>query len=158
MDCTSCRSERIELTACSSRRRARVVTALACLLWSIHAPGTPAPSLTTAPESRTHAAASAPAQGKVNAPATGAKPDTCTAASFAGGTLDVHALRLPTAPGTAVTVAFWMRWNGVDGAMPLSFASQGLWLAAGGFGFTTGNGDLYGISGDHVASTSGTPR
>ena len=163
-----------------SWRRARVVAALACTMWSVYAPGKPALSMAAAPEVHAQVNAAmlaeaqsrrvlviapiaaldsagdnwAPGTGSVTqalSPAAGAKPDTCQAASFAGGTLDVNALRLPPPAGAAVTVAFWMHWNGVDGAMPLSFASQGLWLMGGSFGFTTGNGDVYGIASSGLA-------
>ena len=82
----------------------------------------------------------------VAAPAIAPKPDTCQAAAFAGGTIDVHALSVATVAGAKTTVGFWMRWTGTDGAMPLSWATQGLLFSAGSFGFTTFNNDVYGIA------------
>jgi len=89
---------------------------------------------------------------QVSAPAAGAKPDTCQAASFAGGTIDFDTLGVAVDPGAATTVAFWMYWNGTDGAMPVSLNTEGLLFAGGGFGFTTTGTDVYGIASASLAS------
>ena len=86
------------------------------------------------------------------APASAPKPDTCKAASFTGGTIDVNGLDVSTVTGARTTVAFWMKWNGSDGAMPLSWSTGGLLLSTGGFGFTTGSGDVYGIASATLAN------
>ena len=89
---------------------------------------------------------------QLSAPASTPKPDTCKAASFAGGSIDLTGLDLWAAPGARSSVAFWMNWNGSDGAMPVSFATQGLLFSAGTFGFTTGGGDIYGIASAGLAN------
>jgi RHS repeat-associated protein len=89
---------------------------------------------------------------QVTAPAVAPKPDTCQAASFAGGTIDIDDLPVPVIAGAKVTVAFWMNWTGGSGEMPLSWATQGLLLSGGNFGFTTQNGDVYGIAAASVAN------
>jgi RHS repeat-associated protein len=89
----------------------------------------------------------------VAAPAAAPKADTCNAASFSGGTIEVSGLSVAPQAAAKTTVAFWMRWNGVDGAMPLSWATQGLLFSGGGFGFTTLNGDVFGVSSTGLANT-----
>ena len=54
-----------------------------------------------------------------------------------------------TTPDTDVTVAFWMWWDGAPtqpGQIPLGFLSYALWFVGTDFGFTTGSGDVWGIS------------
>ncbi len=89
---------------------------------------------------------------QVPAPTLGSKPDTGMAASFAGGVIDVSGLPMATSSGSKASVAFWMKWNGVDNAVPVSWSSQGLLLASGGFGFTTFNGDVYGVASTGLAN------
>ena len=61
-------------------------------------------------------------------------------------------VNINTAAGAKNTVAFWMYWNGADGAMPASVGnSYDLYLASGTFGFNTGSSDLIGI--DFPAAT-----
>ncbi|HTR59852.1 MAG TPA: Ig-like domain-containing protein [Casimicrobiaceae bacterium] len=74
------------------------------------------------------------------------KPDTCKAANFAGGAVDVAGLTVSTAAAAKTTVAFWMYWNGTDGVMPLGWVTHGLVLSGGSLGFTTQNGDVFGIA------------
>ncbi len=73
------------------------------------------------------------------------KPNTCKAASFAGGAIDVAGLGVSTAAGAKTTLAFWMYWNGTDDVMPAGWMNHGLVLSGGSFGFTTQNGDVFGI-------------
>ena len=87
------------------------------------------------------------------APAIAPKPDTCKAADFSGGTIEVNGLAASTQGAAKTTVAFWMHWNGVDGAMPLSWVTEGLVFSGGSFGFTTLNGDVYGVSSAGLANT-----
>lgn len=89
----------------------------------------------------------------ISAPAIAPKPDTCQAASFGGGTIDIHGLPIAIVAGARTTSAFWMRWNGTDGVLPLSWATQGLAFSGGNFGFTTLNGDVYGIVASSLANT-----
>ncbi|MFO1313735.1 MAG: Ig-like domain-containing protein [Burkholderiales bacterium] len=90
----------------------------------------------------------------VTSNASAPKPATCKAASFVapGGTVDVTALGVSTAAGARTTLAFWMLWNGSDDAMPASWASQGLALRGGWFGFTTQSGDVYGTASSALAN------
>jgi RHS repeat-associated protein len=89
----------------------------------------------------------------VTAPAVGQKPDTCSAVSFGGGTIDTFGLPVPTSSGGVTTLAFWMNWNGTDGAMPLSWTTEGLVFSGGSFGFTTTGTDVYGIASTSLANT-----
>jgi RHS repeat-associated protein len=89
----------------------------------------------------------------IAAPPVGQKPDTCRAASFGGGVIDAFALPVPTSSGGVTTLAFWMNWNGTDGAMPLSWTTEGLVFSGGSFGFTTTGTDVYGIASTSLANT-----
>jgi hypothetical protein len=93
------------------------------------------------------------AVSQVASPAAAPKPDTCKAAEFTGGTLDLAGLPVSATLGARTTLAFWIKWNGTDGAMPASWATQGLWFSSGGFGFTTGGGDLFGVTSGGYANT-----
>ncbi len=73
------------------------------------------------------------------------KPDTCKAASLTGGAFDAAGLAVSTAAAAKTTVAFWMYWNGTNGAMPIGWITEGLLLNGGAFGFGTQNGDVFGI-------------
>ncbi len=86
------------------------------------------------------------------APASLPKPDTCQAANFTGGTIDIHGLSTAEVVGAKTTISFWMRWNGTDGVVPLSWATQGLALSTGSLGFTTFNGDIHGIDAAPLAN------
>src|SRR5262249_36511891 len=55
-----------------------------------------------------------------------------------------------TAP--ALTVSFWMNWNGGDNQMPVGLSGYDLYLSGGSFGFNTGNSDVYGISSAGLAN------
>ena len=50
---------------------------------------------------------------------------------------------LPTA-ADAVTVSFWMNWDGTDNVMPIAFNQYDLELNGGNFGFGTFNSDTWG--------------
>ena len=59
------------------------------------------------------------------------------------------AFTIPNLPVTTpqTTVAFWMYWTGTALGVPLGFNNYFLQFGAGGtFGFSTGNGDIYGTS------------
>jgi hypothetical protein len=87
----------------------------------------------------------------VVAGASAPKPDTCKAATFGGGAIDVGGLAVSVAAAAKATLAFWMNWNGTDGVMPIGWISEGLSFSAGSFGFTTQNGDVYGIASSGLA-------
>lgn len=97
---------------------------------------------------------------QVNAPASGLKPETCKAGSFArNGYFLANGLPLDVSAGAKATVAFWMYWDGrypPDGwAMPFRWAGQYYDLAFksnGWFGFNTGQGDIYGFSSSGLAN------
>jgi RHS repeat-associated protein len=90
---------------------------------------------------------------QVAAAASGPKPDTCQAASFAGGAIDIIDLPVAIIGGAKTTVAFWMYWNGGDLQMPVTWTAQGLLLSAGSFGFTTqNNNDVFGIASAFLAN------
>ena len=89
---------------------------------------------------------------QVAAPAAGVKPDSCKAASFAGGTLDIDDFPVLPDPGARTGVAFWMYWNGANSAMPFSWQNTGLVLLNGHFGFTTSGTDVYGIASTGLAN------
>ncbi len=82
----------------------------------------------------------------VTSAASAPKLDTCKAASFAGGAIDVAGLAVSTAAAAKTTVAFWVYWSGIDAVMPIGWVSEGLTFIGGSFGFTTQNGDVYGIA------------
>ena len=51
------------------------------------------------------------------------------------------------------TAVFWMYWNGTLNESPLGFEGYFLWISPNKcFGFTTGNGDNYGISASGIAN------
>lgn len=74
--------------------------------------------------------------------------DTNAPALFDGQNdfVSLSSLGLATAAGGKNTVEFWMYWNGKVLTMPFGFGGYDLFLGWGGFGFNTGNSDLYGIS------------
>lgn len=91
-------------------------------------------------------------------PARSGSPGTCRYASFAGPGANGPALLatgLPTTTtaGAKTTVAFWMKWDGSNDAIVLSFGTYSLWLYNSSFGFNTNAADVYGIS---SAGLSGT--
>ncbi|MGB7984257.1 MAG: Ig-like domain-containing protein [Terracidiphilus sp.] len=59
---------------------------------------------------------------------------------------------LNTAPGTQFTVSFWMYWNGTDNQVVIGFPNYDLAFDAGGFGFNTNSGDIWGISESGLAN------
>jgi hypothetical protein len=100
----------------------------------------------------THNATPTGVLGAVASGASKPKPDTCKAASFGGGAMDIAGLTLSTAAGTRTSVAFWMNWNGTDGAAVIGWARQSLWFGSGSFGFGTGNGDVFGLASTGLAN------
>jgi len=85
-------------------------------------------------------------------PTSGLKPETCSSARFAGGTIDVTGLPVSTANGAKTSVSFWMYWDGTNSVMPIGWRLYDLWLFGGSFGFNTGNGDIYGIASSGLAN------
>ena len=86
------------------------------------------------------------------AAALGTKPDTCNAASFAGGAMDVAGLTVSTAAAAKTTLTFWINWSGSNSVMPAGWVTQGLIFSGGSFGFYTGNNDVFGISSAGLAN------
>ncbi len=89
----------------------------------------------------------------IASPAVLPKPDTCRAASFAGGAIDIASLPVSIAANAKTTVAFWMYWTGTDAVMPLGWATQDLLFSAGSFGFSTLNNDVYGFASTSLLNT-----
>ncbi len=83
----------------------------------------------------------------------GLKGDTCYAASFTGGAIDINSLPLSTSSGEKNSISFWVYWNGNDGVMPLGWRAHDLWFASGSFGFNSAGGDVYGISSAGLANS-----
>jgi len=72
------------------------------------------------------------------------------ALSFTGSTSYVVAdgVEVNTVPGGFNTIAFWMKWNGVNNQMPFGWNQAygyDLWIADGSFGINTGQGNILGI-------------
>lgn len=55
--------------------------------------------------------------------------------------------------GGSNTVNFWMKWGGGNWEMPVGFSNYDLWIADGGFGFNSNQGDVFGISSSGLANT-----
>ncbi len=83
---------------------------------------------------------------RTSAPSSGLKGDTCYAADFNGGAIDITGLPLSTDAGDKTSVSFWMYWDGNNSVMPMGWNRHDLWFYNGNFGFNTANGDIYGIS------------
>lgn len=82
---------------------------------------------------------------------------TCSFASLpgpqsGGGAFEIPTLPLNTTAGAQTSVAFWMYWDGQDGAMPFGFPNYDLYLKEGRFGFNTNLADIYGISNSNLAN------
>lgn len=56
-------------------------------------------------------------------------------------------LPVSTTSGDQTTVTFWMKWLGGNSQMPIGWTTYDLWFVSDLFGFNTGGGDIYGISG-----------
>ncbi len=84
--------------------------------------------------------------GRDTTPTSGLKPDTCSAASFSGGAVDIDPLPVSAVAGAKTSVSFWMFWDGTNNVMPMGWQYHDLWLQGGSFGFNSGNSDIYGIS------------
>ncbi|MBI4177458.1 MAG: hypothetical protein HY516_03760, partial [Candidatus Aenigmarchaeota archaeon] len=62
--------------------------------------------------------------------------------------IKVNGVPIVTSAGTYNTAQFWMLWKGASGGMPFGWqTAYDLWFSGDTFGFNTGGGDLYGISG-----------
>jgi len=83
---------------------------------------------------------------KVLSPASGVKPETCSAAEINRGAFHLDGLGVNTASGEANSVTFWMYWDGSNSVMPFGWHTHDLWFFGGNFGFNSGNGDIYGIA------------
>lgn len=90
---------------------------------------------------------------RVLSPANGNKPDTCSAAEFNGGVINIENLPVSTTTGDKTSISFWMNWNGTNSVMPLGWYSHDLWFYGGNFGFNTASGDIYGISSTGLADS-----
>lgn len=90
---------------------------------------------------------------RVSSGSSGLKGDTCYAADFNGGVIDINGLPLVTTPGEKNSISFWMYWDGREGIMPLGWQAYDLWFIDGAFGFNTGGGDVYGISSNGLANS-----
>lgn len=75
-----------------------------------------------------------------------------------GGTIAVNVPGVNTVSGSQVTVELWMYWlGGSTVQIPLGFFGYDLIFWPGtGFGFNTGNGDLYGVAISAIASNAWT--
>lgn len=96
-------------------------------------------------------------------PARSGSPGTCGYGVFSGpfsdgGAVSISGLQVSTGGGAQTSVAFWMYWDGTNNVMPMGWNLCGLsfWQAPTGgqpsFGFTTGAGDVYGISSAGLAN------
>ena len=54
---------------------------------------------------------------------------------------------------SAMTVSFWMNWNGTNNECPISFPGYDLYLDNGFFGFNSASSDVYGISSAGLANS-----
>ncbi len=90
---------------------------------------------------------------RVLSPATGNKPETCAAAQFIGGAIDITGLSVSKTPSDKTSISFWMHWDGSNSVMPLGWQAHDLWFVSGHFGFNTGGGDIYGISSIELANS-----
>ncbi|PHS68896.1 MAG: hypothetical protein COB23_08270 [Methylophaga sp.] len=90
---------------------------------------------------------------KILSPASGNKPETCTAGDFDGGAIDILNLPVSTTVGDKTSISFWMNWDGTNSVMPLGWNIHDLWFYSGHFGFNTGGGDIYGIASDILRNT-----
>lgn len=95
----------------------------------------------------------APTPATGDAARTGAT-GTCGYGSFVGGSggLNVPSLPVNLSAGAKTSVSFWMKWNGIDGVMPIGWQAHDLWLTNSFFGFNTANSDLYGINATGLAN------
>lgn len=83
---------------------------------------------------------------RVSAGSSGSKGDTCYAAAFTGGDIDITGLPVSTSTGAKTSVSFWMYWDGTNSVMPMGWYKHDLWLYNGAFGFNTWGSDITGIS------------
>ncbi|MFO0969605.1 MAG: LamG-like jellyroll fold domain-containing protein, partial [Gemmataceae bacterium] len=65
---------------------------------------------------------------------------------FKSGTVDLNLSQANKTAGAYNTVSFWINWNGWDGQYSIGFNQYALWFNGGQWGFTTGNGDMFGTS------------
>ncbi|MBW1820386.1 MAG: prepilin-type N-terminal cleavage/methylation domain-containing protein [Deltaproteobacteria bacterium] len=63
------------------------------------------------------------------------------------GRIEINGLPVSTSIGDRTTVTFWMNWHGANSQMPIGWQTYDLWFTSGNFGFNTGGGDVFGISG-----------
>jgi len=70
-----------------------------------------------------------------------------------GGAFTIPGLPVVTTAGAKTSVAFWMHWNGTLGVMPIGWQRHDLWITSAGFGFNTGNSEVFGITNSGLANT-----
>jgi hypothetical protein len=71
----------------------------------------------------------------------------CRSAEFWGDKINIDDLNISTAATTKVSVSLWIKFDGQkDDVIPFGFEKHSLIFKDGRFGFTTGNGDVYGIN------------
>jgi len=63
------------------------------------------------------------------------------------GYIDITGLPVSTSSGDQTTVTFWMKWLGGNSQMPIGWTTYDLWFNGDNFGFNTGQGDIFGITG-----------
>ena len=74
----------------------------------------------------------------------------CYAGEFSNNDsyVSISGLPVSTTSGDKTTVTFWMKWGGSYGEMPVGWGSRyDLYFFNNGFGFNTGCGDLFGVTG-----------
>jgi hypothetical protein len=108
------------------------------------------------PYNGTLAGSPAATQLTTSPPLTGT-PGTCAYAKLPGpisngGRIELRNLPVSTKAGDQTSVAFWMYWDGTNGAMPIGWFVYDLWMAGGVFGFNTGASDVYGVSNAGLAN------
>lgn len=94
---------------------------------------------------------------KTTNPARASVTGTCgyaetTGPLVGGGGFSFSNLGVSTANNAQTSVAFWMYWNGQDGAVPIGWQTYDLAFISGAFGFNTLNSDVYGISSAALAN------
>ena len=57
---------------------------------------------------------------------------------------------------TDMTVSFWMRWDGTQQVMPVSFATYDIWISNDAIGFNNWNNNIYGSTLDNLQLADGS--
>ncbi|MFW8591009.1 DUF6701 domain-containing protein [Glaciecola sp. 2405UD65-10] len=90
---------------------------------------------------------------EIASPAVDGNPGTCGYASQSNGAIALSNVPLDTTAGAKTSIAFWMKWDGTNGIMPIGFELYDIFIAGGGIGFNTSNSDLYGMYSSGLANT-----